>query len=769
MTSPQSSAPPSSFPPVPPATARSASRPPSRTTSQISLDDHITPATKVSAAAFRKAIRRPSEVALYASGSEGHAREYHPTDDDALDTDDDDDVPLGVLDRDRRSNSAQSLTNLRDALEFKQSAKPPRAVVDISRVTPIPSAAVSNPLVVSAEPQLRRPSPGFRVISRTTTPEIKLNTERRANSPEAANSVSVSAASQQFASAVTSSDTTAILPKASGAGGSRHSPLLIASPISEPTSIPVKGYFDHMAPRATSTNAPNLMPLNDLPKRLVSPPVDAQLPITARKPPTPAPLGLPTPRAVTPADLVLPLRPDEMPSNPSSFSKSATATDVDGALIEHGLNEPDRFCASPDEDAGLDERLVLQSMATYGEAESPSDTVTSPHDQSTLQPQRSHSTLFSFASSDSIPKARPPLSERLGQIAANSTSTPVAQIPVIPLKDSSKRPPLARLSTDNLKSQASQPQFRSPTSDSTTSPIGPRSAPVGSGAARTPSSAKRVIGPRAIGKQAAKRNKANWSDSSDDEGEHASKEKAKSNSQDPPVPSSRPASRVGSLANIRAVASRTSSSSLARAGGISAASAPPLPPHSSFRQPPALSISSADSDDDDDDDQDSASGSGSGSSSSEDEPLTVVRAKASQSNLAVNIPPRSAAASPIFRPSSITSSPSIGPPALPAGSRQVHSQPQSRSVSHTRQSSSIGTGKQSPLHSAQAMDQIALSLKESASVHSSLSLSTGNSSVPQPFTPKEESSSRLNLRDDDPQKGVLEGAGQQGESEQLVS
>lgn len=66
----------------------------SRTASLASLDDHIASSAKVSAAAFRKGIRRPSSTYL----------------DEAMDNDDD--VPLGMLKNSGRQSSAISLSSM---------------------------------------------------------------------------------------------------------------------------------------------------------------------------------------------------------------------------------------------------------------------------------------------------------------------------------------------------------------------------------------------------------------------------------------------------------------------------------------------------------------------------------------------------------------------------------------------------------------------------------------------------------------------------------
>lgn len=136
--------PPSAFTPGPRPRAPSRnhlSRPPSVAASLASMDDMVTP-NRISAAAFRKGIRRPSEgpttVVADARGDE---------DDD----DEDDDVPLGMISKHKiRDQSALSLSSLKDT-PAKESEKP---VPPMQAPAPVPASvgSIVPPRVIASPP-----------------------------------------------------------------------------------------------------------------------------------------------------------------------------------------------------------------------------------------------------------------------------------------------------------------------------------------------------------------------------------------------------------------------------------------------------------------------------------------------------------------------------------------------------------------------------------------------------------------------------------------
>lgn len=135
--------PPSSFTPGPRPRAPSGnqlSRPPSVAASLASMDDMVTP-HRISAAAFRKGIRRPSE---------GPAAVVTDTKADG-DDDDEDDVPLGMISKHKiRDQSASSLSSLKDT-PAKENEGPVSSAQSPAHV-PSPTTSPAPPPIVASPP-----------------------------------------------------------------------------------------------------------------------------------------------------------------------------------------------------------------------------------------------------------------------------------------------------------------------------------------------------------------------------------------------------------------------------------------------------------------------------------------------------------------------------------------------------------------------------------------------------------------------------------------
>lgn len=105
------------------------------------MDDHIAASTKVSAAAFRKGIRRPSESAIT-----------------SMEDDDDDDVPLGMLRPGARQSSALSLNSMREMKGAMASParSPARQAPDSSLELPVTPSKVKS--IPAASPASETPN-----------------------------------------------------------------------------------------------------------------------------------------------------------------------------------------------------------------------------------------------------------------------------------------------------------------------------------------------------------------------------------------------------------------------------------------------------------------------------------------------------------------------------------------------------------------------------------------------------------------------------------
>jgi hypothetical protein len=115
--------------------AAAIQRPVSRATSLASIDDHITSTAKVSAAAFRKGIRRASSNYLEAD-------------------DDEDDVPLGLLRPGGRSSSALSLSSMREGGSARMAKSPVAGPMRLGSSTNLSQLQPVSPHRIRKSPSL---------------------------------------------------------------------------------------------------------------------------------------------------------------------------------------------------------------------------------------------------------------------------------------------------------------------------------------------------------------------------------------------------------------------------------------------------------------------------------------------------------------------------------------------------------------------------------------------------------------------------------------
>lgn len=161
--SPVTAAPPSSFHVKTRSASRpQMSRPPSVAASLASVDDFVASSSKVSVAAFRRGIRRPSEgPAAMSDGGHGG--------------DDEDDLPLGMIKSRTRTSSHLSLHSLKDKAEEREryeahrpspspspgpSATPVRAASPVPPKSEMASSASPSTQRMDLLPSLSQPKPG---------------------------------------------------------------------------------------------------------------------------------------------------------------------------------------------------------------------------------------------------------------------------------------------------------------------------------------------------------------------------------------------------------------------------------------------------------------------------------------------------------------------------------------------------------------------------------------------------------------------------------
>lgn len=355
---------PSASPLSPPAIRPGMSRPPSVAGSLASMDDHMISGPRVSAAAFRRGIRRPSEGPFTPMSDAGHGSPAA--------VEDEDDLPLAVrFGKDGRRPSIQSL---------------PKAVLDspamdrtgLSGTTTAAGQLNSDASVAQLTKPPLEPAPrpthsrhasasAFIVKSRPTSPEP----------PKQTPSIHAADAYQPVFHSPPISRSHTPLQAASHTSNS-----FVASPISLNFS------------EQSVTSSPGDLP-NQSADQAASPPRTAEPlapPFATRVPipPPVAPVQVPEP-VVLPSDLPnLPLPPDEMPPSPPktgrrlapqldpSMRVSLTSAKRRSAI----LDEPKRILsglwaagggpagdtrAEDDREDSFDPALVVNSMKALGE------------------------------------------------------------------------------------------------------------------------------------------------------------------------------------------------------------------------------------------------------------------------------------------------------------------------------------------------------------------------------------------------------------------
>ncbi|WWD19043.1 hypothetical protein CI109_103501 [Kwoniella shandongensis] len=460
--------PPTSFGFRPPV--RPLSRPPSVANSLASLDEYITSSSKVSVAAFRKGIRRPSEGPATMSDI-GHGTPNANVDDDDYDNDD---LPLAMLNKPVpvRRKSSQSLLNMRELGESTDRK---------ANASPALSFTVQRNRRSGGSPG----GSGFVVRSTTTTVRPKTEGDSGPSTGVQPTPITSPQSTRPSSPAF-----------ATAAINSEQQPVA-TSPI---VPVPADNYFAQNAPASTEkANAPAKSELdNASPITTAVLPIERRTPSPAprtsseRAPPPPVePIVLPQAGDKTPGSLNLPLPPDQMPDTPPKPTAELLDQDPDAPLSPGGRNrlsileEPLRIISglwgpptSQGED-GFDPAFVVDSMRVLGsdqEEEITSDATTAVGVKR-LEPQRSHSTLFDMRTATPVPppvpqkdvplevdveqRSRPPLSERLAGIASSALSGSTLTSPVVPSMEESA-PKHQYTSTDQgqdpvIKSAAASP------------------------------------------------------------------------------------------------------------------------------------------------------------------------------------------------------------------------------------------------------------------------------------------------------------------------
>lgn len=372
-------------------------RPPSVAASLASIDD-LGSSSRISAAAFRKGIRRPSEGAALAVD------------------DDDDDVPLGMINRPRqmsRNQSALSLSSLQEATRQKQgqdeaTGMPGALVVDVagstpssvqhdlaSRATPSPRPSSSTRPSPSPSPgpgyPVKRVTPGGRFVVKgvTSSRDVRPGFDRQTSSGQAS-SYSIPRSASQSPSPS--------LGRLAAAAPILDETEIIQSPTEMEHQTSHSAVSSH-APKHTRTtswfevkderhNEDHVIRLNDSPVR--------ESPI--RPAPPVGPISLPERGNTSPSLNDLPLPPDLMPDTPPKSDKAlaedgATSTSPGKArrisLLEEplraisGLWSPSSRDTGPDATARpgphlpdlsrsvMDQSAVLQAVARQEELPEP--------------------------------------------------------------------------------------------------------------------------------------------------------------------------------------------------------------------------------------------------------------------------------------------------------------------------------------------------------------------------------------------------------------
>ncbi len=456
------------------------SRPPSIAASLTSADGLNQSSNKISAAAFRKGMRRSSEAPVTMSDIGHGGRE----------DDDDDDIPLGRPScgfRETRAHSSASLVRLHQDRED--------IPLRISPQQPSPTPGQSTAFTLRRHNRNEGGSGGFVVKSAKSTRTVPSPSQLEIAASGVARPVS-------FIFPAPTSPPSPALP---------DSQEVIKSPIAMSAN---DGYFSLRAPLISSVppkplaSSAVVKPKSDLAKPTLpftSPPATA-----GRTPPPVAPLSLPQPGEESPASLDLPLPPDQMPDSPTQLAKDPQSNRPIGPISPSRgrkvslLDEPLKMLSglwptSPSAEVeSFDAAMVVDSMKILGEGD---ESAPPPIDKDLRKPP-SRATLFDASAASSDENGRPPLEVRLANAASGLS-----------------RPSIARLKIgDNESADGHATEcLRSQPSDSGTA------SPISSTGPSIPSSFARMteLGPTASnGVREGRRQRKDWSSSeSEDEAE----------------------------------------------------------------------------------------------------------------------------------------------------------------------------------------------------------------------------------------------------------
>ncbi|WWC71590.1 uncharacterized protein I206_105548 [Kwoniella pini CBS 10737] len=426
-------------------------------------EDFIT-ANKVSVAAFRRGIRRPSEN-LVTKSDIGHGSttprltsgQYSPLHDAASD-EDDDDVPLGMIKgKDiRREKSSQSLYSMTEFSTTRSSAsnmimmdsKRPAMMFDqIDRkASPSVPDGQSSSARQQNQPDLKVDgkspalSPGQEMIRRASPkPELSFDVNRKKlghqrNGGGSGGSAFVVKSARSTRDDIRLKDTSGQnthrqLGNPAVSGASTPIPLpelsgqdITTSLVTSPEeSEPIDGYFSHLAPFINDQPAQSSHPSRvGTPKANNSRQSQSPSPSKAPGPPI-APLPLPQPGVPSPESLNLPLPPDQMPDTPPKNPSVVPNVDANSSLSPNArkklslLEEPMKIISGlwhspPTNDDAFDPDFVLSSMDALG------------GDHESDKPTKQNGEVIAKGSDtpDLVERVRSPLAERLAGIASSS-------------------------------------------------------------------------------------------------------------------------------------------------------------------------------------------------------------------------------------------------------------------------------------------------------------------------------------------------------------
>ena len=293
------------------------SRPPSVAGSMTSMDEFFASSGKITAAAFRKKIRRPSEMGSPVTPAEQ--------------TDDDDDAPLAIRARNRvlsnptmpapdmilRPSMARAQTEAPKAGNpAKLTARPPSVYDRSQSVSPAPSSVLPD-----RGEDRRPPSRGFVVKGSTSTRQ-----ERAAQADMRSSLGRPSSFESRESAKPTTPQSQALVRSATGEH--RQTPKDLHD-LELALSVPLPGLDQSFGSYRPSPSPPPSTTSHKISPSRPAPPVE--------------PINLPGPEDLTPKSLDLPLPPDQMPETPPPLnalpSRPSSRNDASphSALLESPL------------------------------------------------------------------------------------------------------------------------------------------------------------------------------------------------------------------------------------------------------------------------------------------------------------------------------------------------------------------------------------------------------------------------------------------------